>query len=105
MPDWPAAPGKLSKADRQHVKERLIPLDLSLPALMENVSLGVDDKTNQANLERLKQASELAHDLQNGQPVLIETVVGGAAGKWESVKQSSPINWPVGPAWPSSSKR
>jgi sugar phosphate isomerase/epimerase len=87
MPDWPAAPKRLSKADRQHLRERLSALGLSLPVLMENVSLGVDEKTNQANLERLKLAAELAHDLQIGQLPLIETVVGGAAGAWESVKQ------------------
>jgi sugar phosphate isomerase/epimerase len=85
MPGWPAAPETLSKADRQHLRERLIALDLSLPVLMENVSLGVDAKKNQANLERLKAAAELAHDLQIGQLPIIETVVGG--GKWEEVKQ------------------
>ncbi len=86
MPDWPAAPASLSNADRRRLRERLKELGLSLPALMENLNLGVDDAADRGQLDRLKAAAELAHDLVPDQPPLIETVVGGKTGQWPEVK-------------------
>lgn len=85
MPDWPASPASLSSEDRRQLRERLKELGLSLPALMENLNLGVDDAADRGQLDRLKAAAELAHDLVPDQPPLIETVVGGKAGQWPEV--------------------
>lgn len=87
MPDWPAAPGALSVQSRRKLRERLMELGLSLPALMENLNLGADDAADRQQRERLKAACELAHDLAPEQPPLVETVVGGKAGEWPKVKQ------------------
>jgi sugar phosphate isomerase/epimerase len=86
MPDWPTAPARLSKDARRGLSARLAELNLSLPALMENVSLGVDDDADRAQLDRLKAAAELAHELSPDNPPLVETVVGGKAGQWPQVK-------------------
>ncbi len=86
MPDWPTAPAKLSKDARRGLGARLAELNLSLPALMENFNLGVDDDADRAQLDRLKAAGELAHDLAPDNPPLVETVVGGKAGQWPQVK-------------------
>lgn len=86
MPDWPAAPKKLSADGRRELRERLPELGLSLPALMENLNLGADDAADRDQRDRLKAAGELAHDLAPEAPPLVETVVGGKAGEWPKVK-------------------
>ena len=86
MPDWPAAPAKLSPDNRRQLRKRLDDLGLALPALMENLDLGADDATDRRQRERLKAAGELAHDLAPDHPPLIETVVGGKAGQWPEVR-------------------
>ena len=86
MPDWPAAPAKLSADDRRRMRERLAELGLALPALMENLNLAADDAADRQQRERLKAAAELAHDLAPDAPPLVETVVGGKAGEWPQVK-------------------
>lgn len=87
MPDWPAAPARLSQADRGQLRKRLAELGLALPALMENLNLGADDATDGQQRDRLKAAAELAHALAPDQAPLIETVVGGKAGQWQQVKE------------------
>lgn len=86
MPDWPAAPSKLSPAERRKLRERLAELGLLLPALMENLNLGADEAADRDQRDRLQAAGELARDLAPGAPPLIETVVGGKAGEWPQVK-------------------
>ena len=86
MPDWPADPKKLSKEDRKRLREQLSELKLSLPALMENTPLHGDDAKHKAQLDRLKAAAELGHDLAPGQPPLIETILGGKPDQWEQLK-------------------
>lgn len=86
MPDWPAAPAKLSGDARRAVRQRLADLKLSLPALMENLNLDVDDAADRPQRDRLKAAADLAHDLSPQRPPLLETVVGGKAGQWPQVK-------------------
>src|SRR3569623_319096 len=86
MPDWPTAPARLSNDARRGLSARLAELNLSLPALMENMNLGADDDVDRAQLDRLKAAAELAHDLAPDNPPLVETVVGGKAGQWPQVK-------------------
>jgi len=86
MPDWPCDPARLSRAERGEIRARLNDLSLDLPSLMENLLLVVPDEKHQANLERLKLAAALAHDLVPDSPPLIETVLGGRPEKWDEVK-------------------
>ena len=85
-PGWPAEPKSLSAADRRDIRGLLVELNLALPALMEHLSLLVDQAEHSRNLERLKAAGELAHALSPDQPAVIETTLGGNPAQWEQVK-------------------
>lgn len=87
MPGWPADPEKLGISARKELKEALEQSSLRLSALMENLALLADEKTHAANLQRLKMAAELAHQLVPDKPPLIETVLGGKPAEWDSVKE------------------
>lgn len=86
MEGWPADPKTLSSAARQELSKRMAELKLSLAALMENLPLDVDDARHRQNLERLRLAAELAHDLTPDRPPIIETVLGGKPGDWPAVR-------------------
>lgn len=85
-PGWPAEPKSLSAADRRDIRGWLVELNLALPALMEHLSLAVDEAEHSRNIERLKAAGELAHALSPDQPPVIETTLGGKPAQWEQVK-------------------
>src|SRR4051812_41422169 len=76
-PGWPTEPKLLSADARKDLRRQLDSLRLGVSALMLNMSLAVDDAAHARNLEALKGAAQLAHDLFPDQPPLIETVLGG----------------------------
>jgi inosose dehydratase len=88
MPDWPADPKKLNKDDRKRLRDRLGELKLALPALMENTPLDGDDTKHEAQLDRLKSAAELGHELSPANPPCIETILGGKPDEWDKRKDS-----------------
>src|SRR5262245_20628486 len=63
MPGWPADPRSLDKEQRRRIRQRLRDLRLTLPALMENLPLDVNDTMHRAQVERLQRAAELGHEL------------------------------------------
>lgn len=87
MPCWPADPEKLAFSARKELKTALKKCGLRLSALMENLSLLADEKTHAANLQRLKLAAELAHELVPDKPPIIETILGGKPAEWVGVKE------------------
>ncbi len=86
MPDWPADPKLLPVAARRELATQLADLGLSLAALMEDLSLDIDESAFVGQLERLRAAAGLAHDLSPAAPPPIETVLGGKAGHWDAVR-------------------
>ncbi len=86
MADWPTAPEILSETARNELRTQLKNSRLALAGLMENVSAVVDDKTHAANLERLKRACQLGHDLVPDVTPFVETVLGGKPAAWEEVR-------------------
>lgn len=84
---YPTEPKLLSATDRQHLRERLATLKLRVSGLMENFSLLADGAKKAQQLERIKAAAQLAHDLAPNAPPLIETVLGGKPTEWEQVKE------------------
>ncbi|GAB4150639.1 MAG: hypothetical protein Tsb009_25590 [Planctomycetaceae bacterium] len=84
--DWPCAPETLSKAARKEIRKQLTDLNLMVPALMENLRVVGDAAAVKRNLERLKRAGELGHDISPDKPPVIETVLGGRPQQWNQLK-------------------
>ncbi len=88
---WDATPKNLTPKRRRALRILLDHFELKLTALMLNLSLAGDQKRNR---EKLKEASEVGHDLSPDTHPLIETVMGG--GKWAEVKnkyRDSLVEW------------
>lgn len=88
MPDWPADSAKLTAEARREIRAQLSDRGLRLTALMENLPSG-DSKLQAMNLQRLKLACELAHDLAPDTAAskpLIETILGGKPGEFAALK-------------------
>lgn len=86
LKDWPCDPAALQPSDRKDMRMELNDLALDLPGLMDNLGLLVSDEVHRTNLERLKQVSQLGHDLCPEAPPIIETVLGGKPDDWNAVK-------------------
>ncbi len=88
MPGWDTEPKKLTKADRSVLRQKLKDTKLELPALMENLKLQGTEAEQRMNLERLKAAAGVAHEVSPGKPAVIETILGGRPDEWEQKKQA-----------------
>jgi len=84
---WPTEPKALSPEARKELRRNLDALRLDVSALMLNMSLAVDDAAHAKNLEALREAAQLAHDLYPEHPPLVETVLGGKPAEWEKLKE------------------
>jgi inosose dehydratase len=97
IPGWDTEPKQLTKAKRDEIRRQIGSLGLTLSSLQESLQLtepnamtklGFDINYSRAeNLERLRVAAALAHELSPGAPAVIETQVGGRAGAWEESKR------------------
>ena len=85
-PGYPTEPKLLSPAQRKEIRTQLGSLGLRLTSLMDNLHLTADEPTHATNLERIKSAAQLAHDLAPDAPPLLETVMGGKPAEWDKVK-------------------
>ncbi len=83
---YPTEPKLLTSADRTRLRETLASRQLHVSGLMENFSLLADGAKHAQQLERLKAAAQLAHDLAPDSPPPLETVLGGKPTEWEQVK-------------------
>lgn len=88
LKDWPCDPGTLTREDRKEVRRRLTDHALDLPALMENLPLIATNSVKTENLDRLKRAAELAHDLAGEEVPVIETVLGGKPDYWPMQREA-----------------
>lgn len=88
MPEWPTEPQLLSPTVRRQIRAMLGELGLALPAFLEVLPItGVAQKRAE-NLERLKRAIELGHDLSPNKQPVIETIIGRKTAEWDQVKAS-----------------
>ncbi len=83
---YPTELKAFSPALRGELRAQLTARGLRLAALMDNIHLTVDNQTHATNLERIKAAAEIAHDLAPDAPPVLETVMGGKPAEWETVK-------------------
>jgi len=86
LPDFPAEPRRFSAEDRVRVRKALDANHVSLPSLMDNLPVQAEDAAHRQQLDRLKAVIDLGHDLLPDRPPLVETVLGGKPGGWDSVK-------------------
>jgi inosose dehydratase len=84
---YPTEPKLLGPAERQRLRENLQSRKLRVSGLMENFTLLADDAKHAQQLERIKLAAQLAHDLAPASPPPLETVLGGKPAEWEQVKE------------------
>ena len=82
---WDAAPENLNADRRKTIASQLKASGLRLTSLMEHTVPSKDENKANANLDRIKRASELATELATHEPPVIQTVLGG--GKWTEQRQ------------------
>jgi len=98
IPGWETEPRLLSRPKRAEIRKQLGDLGMSLSSVQESLQLaepnamtklGFKINYSQAeNLERLRAAAALAHELSPAVPAVIETPVGGTAGMWEQSRRA-----------------
>ena len=82
LPNGHATPDKLDAAERRAIKAKFEELGLELPALMLGLNAVADDLAPE--LEKLKQACELAQQLAIGAPPVLVSTTGGSWKQWEA---------------------
>jgi sugar phosphate isomerase/epimerase len=87
LPGHQTEPAAFSAESRRAVRECLSALDLRASCLMLSLNLAVEPKVHAANLDKIKAAGELAHQLDDQSPPLVETVMGGKPDAWEATKE------------------
>jgi len=83
---WPGDSIKLSLNQRKLISNQLEATGLRLSCLMENLHAVVDDTRHKSNLERMKLAGELGHQLSPEKPPVVETILGGRPAQWDEIK-------------------
>lgn len=83
---WPLDSAKLSAAERRALRRVLTDTGLEVPALLESLPVTAVPARRAQNLERLKLAVDLAHELAPAHPPVIDTILGGKTAEWEKLK-------------------
>jgi len=81
---WDADPATLKPDRRAAIRRRLGDTGIRLTALMESLPPSADDARHKAQVDRIKAAAQLAHDLAPDSPPPVETVLGGT--EWAKSK-------------------
>lgn len=88
MPGWATEPARLSAGERRTLARQIEDSGLALPALLENIPLRGAADGREKNLDRLKRAVELGHDLAPSRPPYLDTILGQKKSDWEKVKEA-----------------
>lgn len=83
---YPTEPKVFAPEMRKEAVQQLSALKLDVPCLMVNISLTVDDKAHAQHLQTIRDAAQVARDLNAANPPIIETVLGGKPATWEEQK-------------------
>jgi sugar phosphate isomerase/epimerase len=87
MPGWPTEPVKLSAADRQTLRRQIGDSGLALPSILESIQLRGTPESRRENLDRLKRAVTLGHELVPSRPPYLDTILGRGKAEWEKVRE------------------
>ncbi len=85
---WSTEPKNLSAGERKRLAAVIDSLGLRLHGMMENLNLLAPADTHRGNLDRLKDAAELAYTLAPKRMPVIETVLAGKPDQWKEVKDA-----------------
>jgi inosose dehydratase len=85
-PGYPTHPEVFRPERRRDTVALLSELRLRVSALMVLLNLAANDEAHQQGLAVLAAAARVAHDLDNQNPPLIETVLGGTPTQWDAIK-------------------
>lgn len=85
---WPTEPRNIPADERKRLAALIDSLGLRLHGMMENLSLLAQPDTLRSNLDRLKDAAELAYALAPKRMPVIETTLGGKPDQWKEVKDT-----------------
>jgi inosose dehydratase len=85
---WATEPKNIANGERKRLAALIDSLGLRLHGMMENLSLLAPDDTLRSNLDRLKDAAELAQALAPKRMPVIETTLGGKPAQWKEVKDT-----------------
>ena len=80
-----ADPARMSADRRGRIRRLLADTPLRLPAVIDELHPDSDDRKNAVHQDHLKAVAQLCHDLTPDQPVIVETILGGAA-PWAQAK-------------------
>ncbi|MCC6392816.1 MAG: sugar phosphate isomerase/epimerase [Bryobacterales bacterium] len=86
MPTWDTEPKLLSTTDRAEIRKQIGGLGLVLSSVQESLRLAGPEESRGSNLDHLRAAAAVAHELSPGAPAVIETPVGGRPEKWEETR-------------------
>ena len=86
-PGFPTELAALTDEKRRELRELLAKNQLSVSALMLNLSLAATDAQHADNVARIGAAGRLAHELDAKNPPVIETVLGGKPAEWDALKE------------------
>ena len=91
MKDFPTELGKFTPAQQREVRGRLAATGLEPSSLLVHINLVAPDQ-QAAALEIIKGAGEVARNLDDRRPPLIESVTGGKDTEWDATKDRVAAN-------------
>ena len=88
MPGYPTEPAKLSVEGRRMLRRQIEDSGLALPSMLESMPLTGTPEAKAKNLDRLKRAVELGHELAPSRPPYLDTILGRKAADWDKVRDA-----------------
>ena len=80
-------PSELGQSDRAQIRSLLSEHDMLVAGMMEKILLTADDADHRRDLEKIKAAAQLGHDLSPDAMPPLETVLGGKPPQWEELRE------------------
>ena len=91
-PGYVTEPAVFSQEARRTASALLSELKLAVPCLMVHLSLTADSDAHARNLQIIRAASQVAHDLVPDNPPMLETILGGSPAKWDEQQSTMARN-------------
>jgi len=86
MKDFPTELGKFTPQMQREVRDRAVDLNLEISSLLFHGSIFSKDPQHHEDLDTIKRAGEVANVLNQQQPPLVESVMGGKKSDWAEGK-------------------